>query len=93
MKYRTRVKLISYQDKIILLLAARKLSVIGYKSFRVAVCFCRAIGINMSRSNGRCVFATISIVREGEREIVWLKVIINMLFKIKITTTENLYVK
>lgn len=93
MKYRTRVKLISYQDKIILLLAARKLSVIGYESFRVAVCFCRAIGINMSRSNGRCVFATISIVREGEREIVWLKVIINMLFKIKITTTENLYVK
>lgn len=68
MKYRTRVKLISYQDKIILLLAARKLSVIGYESFRVAVCFCRAIGINMSRSNGRCVFATISIVREGERE-------------------------
>lgn len=57
------------------------------------MCFCRAIGINMSRSNGRCVFATISIVREGEREIVWLKVIINMLFKIKITTTENLYVK
>lgn len=56
--------------------------------------FCRAIGINMSRSNsnGRCVFATISIVREGERDNLVESYYKHVIQK-KITTTENLYVK